>query len=141
MSWNSPRQLIFPAWVDRWLPVLLLAAVAGGGYVTLLVAFGASPRTTDVGYAPVQPIPYSHAMHVGELGLDCRYCHTSVEGTAKANIPPTQTCMNCHDRILTESEKLQPLRESHQTGRSVEWVRMKSTVGLPAPPEKTLRAG
>ena len=77
--------------------------------------------TTAVGYAPVQPIPYSHRLHVGELGLDCRYCHTSVETTPKANIPPTQTCMNCHAKVMTESAKLEPLRESFRTGRSVEW--------------------
>ena len=61
---------------------------------------------------------------MGELGLDCRYCHTSVEETAKANIPPTATCWNCHSMIKTESEKLAPLRESYETGNPIPWVRV-----------------
>ena len=64
---------------------------------------------TDVGYAPVQPVPYSHALHVGQLGMDCRYCHTGVERTAFATIPPTQTCMNCHKTVRANSEKLIPV--------------------------------
>jgi len=124
VSWNAPTRVIFPAWVDPAVKGAIALALAGGGYVTLLVAFGASPKTTDVGYAPVQPVPYSHALHVGELGLDCRYCHTGVETGAKANIPPTQTCMNCHSKVLTDSPLLAPVRESARTGRSVEWVRV-----------------
>ena len=92
MSWNTPTKTIFPKWVDDAAKIGGLLAALGGGYVTMLVAYGFSPKTTDVGYAPEQPIPYSHALHVGELGIDCRYCHTSVEETAKANLPPTATC-------------------------------------------------
>jgi hypothetical protein len=83
-----------------------------------------SPEYTDVGYRPVQPVPYSHKLHAGDLGMDCRYCHTSVETSAKANVPPTATCMNCHTMILPESEKLLPIRESFATGRPMEWVRI-----------------
>ncbi|MCA9751530.1 MAG: cytochrome C [Gemmatimonadetes bacterium] len=78
----------------------------------------------DIGYQPEQPVPYSHALHAGELGLDCRYCHNTVERSAFASIPPTQTCMNCHTAIWPESEKLLPVRESYSTGMPVEWVRV-----------------
>ena len=117
-------RFIFPAWTNQLkvlIPVLLLG---GAAYLTLLVAWGASPETTDVGYQPVQPVPYSHTLHAGQLGIDCRYCHTSVEDSAHANLPPTQTCMNCHQRVRTESIKLVPVQESFASGLPVEWVRV-----------------
>lgn len=83
-----------------------------------------SPRFTDVGYMPEQPVPYSHALHVGKLGMDCQYCHTSVMQSAKANIPPTETCMNCHTQIKKDSPKIAPVREAWETGRPVEWVKV-----------------
>ena len=83
-----------------------------------------SPWYTDVGYRPVQPVPYSHKLHVGELGLDCRYCHASVEISAVANVPPTQTCMNCHLLVKKDSEKLAPIRESAASGRPMRWIRV-----------------
>jgi len=83
-----------------------------------------SPKYTDVGYRPVQPVPYSHKLHAGDLGLDCRYCHNTVEYSAVANVPPTQTCMNCHKLILTESEKLLLVRESWATKIPIQWVRV-----------------
>jgi hypothetical protein len=101
-----------------------VAAPVGGLYLLSMVYLGASPRTTDVGYSPIQPVPFSHALHAGELGMDCRYCHTTVETAAEAAIPPTATCMNCHERIAPESEKLLPVRESHATGRPIDWVRV-----------------
>jgi hypothetical protein len=88
------------------------------------VAYGASPRTINVGYAPVQPVPYSHALHAGELGIDCRYCHTAVEEAAHAAIPPSQTCMNCHTSIRRDSDKLRLLRDKHAKGEPVPWVRV-----------------
>jgi len=88
------------------------------------VAFGFSPKTTDVGYQPEQPVAYSHALHAGQLGIDCRYCHNTVETSGKASIPPTQTCMNCHTNIHKDSPKLAPVRESYAAGTPVEWVRV-----------------
>jgi len=116
--------VIFPKWLDSLRPVI--GAVLGILPVYLLVLFyyGGSPRTTDVGYAPEQPVPYSHALHAGQLGIDCRYCHTSVEQSAFANIPPTATCMNCHTGIYPESPKLLPVRESWATGMPVRWIRV-----------------
>jgi hypothetical protein len=93
-------------------------------YLTFLIWYGASPRTTDVGYMPKQPVPYSHALHVGRLGLDCRYCHNTVEQASHAAIPATATCMNCHERIWTNSDRLAPIRDSLATGKPVEWVKV-----------------
>jgi len=73
---------------------------------------------------PQQPVPYSHALHVGELGLDCRYCHNTVEQAAVAAIPPTQTCMNCHGRVRTESKKLLPVRASFENNEAIPWVKV-----------------
>ena len=115
---------VFPRWTVFLGP--LIGVMAGGGllYAVVFVWFGFSPKTTDVGYAPEQPIPYSHALHVGKLGLDCRYCHTGVEDTAQALVPPTQTCMSCHWSVRAESPKLEALRQSYQTGQPIPWVRV-----------------
>lgn len=72
----------------------------------------------------VQPIPFSHAHHVGGLGIDCRYCHTTVETSGFANIPPTKTCMNCHSQIWSTSPTLEPVRASFQTGKALQWTRV-----------------
>jgi hypothetical protein len=69
-------------------------------------------------------VKYSHNLHVDKLGLDCRYCHSSVEYSSHANVPPTQTCMNCHTLIGTDNEKLLPVRESYASGMPIEWVRV-----------------
>lgn len=115
---------IFPKWVNQ-VPRKLLVGVI---ILVNLIIFGVwhffSPEYTDVGYAPVQPVPYSHQTHVGKLGLDCQYCHTGVFDSKQANIPATQTCMNCHNLVKTDSEKLAPIRESWATGEAVEWVRV-----------------
>lgn len=114
----------FPPWTNRLRTLLPLLVVGGVTYVTLLFAYGASPLTTDVGYAPEQPVPFSHALHNGQMGIDCRYCHTAVEQAAHSNVPTTETCMNCHTRIKTKSPLLQPVRDSWATGLPVEWVRV-----------------
>ena len=105
-------------------PGIAAATLGGLVYATLIVYFGFSPKATDVGYTPEQPVPYSHALHVGQLGVDCRYCHNTVETTAHAAIPPTQTCMNCHSHIRASSEQLIPVRSSYATGMPVEWIRV-----------------
>jgi hypothetical protein len=114
----------FPKWTWVLRPGIALAAVGGLVYVSIVVYLGFSPIATDVGYSPEQPVPYSHALHVGQLGMDCRYCHTGVEVAAKASIPPTQTCMNCHSKVRANSEKLIPIRESYATGMPVPWIRV-----------------
>jgi hypothetical protein len=72
----------------------------------------------------MQPVPFSHDHHVSGLGLDCRYCHTTVEKAAFAGMPPSATCMNCHKQIWADSEMLQPVRESFASGTPIEWIRV-----------------
>jgi len=71
-----------------------------------------------------QPVQFSHKHHAGDDGIDCRYCHTSVETAASAGIPPTQTCMNCHSQIWADSPYLEPVRESARTGKPIQWTRV-----------------
>src|SRR5918998_1014233 len=71
-----------------------------------------------------QPVQFSHEHHVSGLGIDCRYCHTSVEDSSFAGIPPTKTCMNCHFQIWADSPMLEPVQESYRTGRSIPWTRV-----------------
>lgn len=124
MDDKSSNIYTFPEWTWILRPAVAIAAVGGALYAAIVVAFGFSPKATDVGYAPVQPVPYSHALHVGQLGMDCRYCHTSVESAAHAAVPPTQTCMNCHKMVRANSERLIPVFESYATGMPVEWIRV-----------------
>lgn len=115
---------IFPEWTNK-IPILaalaLVVCVLAG---TAFIWYFFSPEFTDVGYKPDQPVEYSHKLHAGDLGLDCRYCHVGVERSAVASIPPTQICMNCHNLIKTDSEKLLPVRQSWDTGIPIEWVRV-----------------
>jgi hypothetical protein len=83
-----------------------------------------SPWVTRQGQRPDQPIPFSHKHHVEGLGLQCQYCHTSVEKSSYAGIPPTKTCMNCHAQIWTNAALLQPVRDSWSTGQSIQWIRV-----------------
>lgn len=123
------RDLIFPPWTDHLVKLLGMGAAFSGVYVVFLATFGLSPNMYAVGYMPEQPIPYSHALHAGELGMDCRYCHNSVEHTGYAAVPPTQTCMGCHNQLHTDSPKLAPLRESFSTGEPIPWVKIHDLPG------------
>ena len=83
-----------------------------------------SPYVTEVDWIPSQPVPFTHQHHVSGLGIDCRYCHTSVEKSRFAGVPPTSTCMNCHSQIWSDAPMLEPVRESARTGKPIEWVRV-----------------
>jgi hypothetical protein len=83
-----------------------------------------SPYVTQANTAREQPVQFSHAHHVGGIGIDCRYCHTSAETSAMAGIPPTKTCMNCHSQIWSDSPMLEPVRASFRTGTSLQWTRV-----------------
>jgi hypothetical protein len=99
---------------------LFLAA----GTLWLILEINRSPYVTQAGVAREQPVPFSHAHHVAGMGIDCRYCHASVETSATAGIPPTKTCMNCHSQIWSDSPTLEPVRESFRTEKSIEWVKV-----------------
>jgi hypothetical protein len=83
-----------------------------------------SSYITAAGVARDQPVQFSHAHHVGGIGIDCRYCHTTVEEAAFANVPPTKTCMNCHSQVWAQSPYLEPVRASFRTGESLRWIRV-----------------
>ena len=101
-----------------------------GSVVIVAVLFGAaaqiqsSPYVTYAGVVRPQPVLFSHQHHVAGLGIDCRYCHTSVENSKFAGIPPTKTCMNCHSQIWTNAALLEPVRESFRTNKSLVWTRV-----------------
>jgi formate-dependent nitrite reductase cytochrome c552 subunit len=118
---------IFPKWTN-WLPLVLGvgAALAGGG-MTAGVTYYFTPKYTRVGYEPVQPVPFSHAVHAGQLGIDCRYCHSTVEKSWFSNIPSASTCMNCHSQVLKDDPRLAIVRESAATGRPIPWVQVHIT--------------
>ncbi len=92
--------------------------------------FGQSSYGTGSGIDRVQPVPFSHEHHVGVLGIDCRYCHTSVENSSYAGLPPTKTCMNCHSQIWLGSNMLEPVRKSYRTNDSLEWQRVYNLPGF-----------
>lgn len=120
----------FPRWTNL-VPLKILFAV-------FLVATGLAAAVATywtkgysaVGYQPDQPIPFDHSLHAGQLGMDCRYCHSHVERSSHANVPNAQTCWNCHSQIKTNSEKLVPLRAAMDesfagyTGKPIEWVKI-----------------
>ena len=99
---------------------LLVVAGAALGMLGLMRSDYVTGANTNI----EQPIQFSHAHHVGGLGIDCRYCHTSVEQSSFANIPPTKTCMNCHSQIWVTSPYLEPVRASFRTGESLRWIRV-----------------
>ncbi|MEL6616293.1 MAG: cytochrome c3 family protein [Bacteroidota bacterium] len=115
---------LFPRNANALPAISIAGALCGGVLVVVLAWYYLSPEFYEVGYAPEQPVPYSHAFHAGQLAMDCRYCHNHVEQSPHANIPSTQTCMNCHGQIQTQSEKLLPVRESWATGKPIEWVQV-----------------
>ena len=109
---NTKPLLTFPKWANKATAGVLVTLLVVPLYVGALLGYGANPVSLAVGYEPVQPVPYSHALHVGKLGIDCRYCHNTVEKAGVAAIPPAETCMNCHTAIWPKSPKLQPVRDS-----------------------------
>jgi hypothetical protein len=115
---------IFPRWTNH-LPIkivfclLVLSGAASAAYWYYL-----TPEYMRAGYQPVQPVPFSHDIHVTQLGMDCRYCHSYVEISSHSNVPTTQTCMNCHTQIQSTNPKLAAVRESWQTGQPVNWVKI-----------------
>jgi len=103
----------------------LVAVVLGGAvFGWLVVTVPQSDYITRVGVPRSQPVPFSHAHHVGGMGFDCRYCHTSVENSSFANIPPTKTCMNCHSQLFTTAPLLEPVRASFRNNQPLSWVRV-----------------
>ncbi|HVV01440.1 MAG TPA: cytochrome c3 family protein [Verrucomicrobiae bacterium] len=105
--------------------VTLIGLIGGFfGFWGVVYAVYRSPYTTDQNVPRVQRVPFSHEHHVAGLGLDCRYCHTGVENSSFAGIPPTHTCMTCHSQVWTEAPMLAPVRQSLATGKPLRWDRV-----------------
>ena len=96
----------------------------------ILAAIDRSSYVTQVRVLREQPVPFSHKHHVSGIGIDCRYCHISVEESAFAGIPSTKICMNCHSQIWADSPMLAPVRESFRSDRSIEWTRVNDLPGF-----------
>ena len=110
-------------------------SIYGAAFIVVALGYLAyevnqSAYFTDANVAKQQPVPFSHKHHVGDDGIDCRYCHTSVEVSSFAGIPPTKTCMNCHTQIWANSPLLAPVRESYRSGRSLQWTRVHNLPGF-----------
>lgn len=105
---------------------LVGAVLLIGGLGYLGWAFNQSPYYTNAKLQLEQPVPFSHKHHTMDDGIDCRYCHTSVEKSSFAGIPPTETCMTCHSQIWTNASMLEPVRASYATGQSLEWARVNA---------------
>jgi hypothetical protein len=108
---------------------LAKVSIFGGAFIVaatlwVILEVNRSPYVTRAHEARSQPVPFSHAHHVGGLGIDCRYCHTSVDRSAVAGIPPTKTCMNCHSQMWSQSPMLEPVRASFRSGASIEWTKV-----------------
>jgi hypothetical protein len=124
---SNPRQPLFRPIHDHVLRAFLL--IAGMALLLVTALSGWYWQTSSwqwIGFASDQPVQFSHKHHVSQLGIDCRYCHTGVESSSFAGIPPTETCMTCHSQLWTQAQLLQPVRTSAETNRPLQWHRVTS---------------
>lgn len=122
---------VFPKWTNRLPLMIAVGLLLVGSAVIGGVWYYFSPNYTRVGYQPVQPVAFSHAIHVGQLAMDCRYCHSDVDKSWYSNVPATSSCLNCHDpqkgNVLGDSPKLEMVRQSGATGEPIPWVQIHRT--------------
>jgi hypothetical protein len=122
---------LFSRRADTIFRVSLLGALCVPAFALwAFLVYARSSYGTGAGVMRVQPVPFSHEHHAGILGIDCRYCHDSVEHSSFAGIPPTKTCMNCHSQIWVGSDMLAPVRDSYRTGRPLQWKRVYNLPGF-----------
>jgi hypothetical protein len=114
----------FPKWTNNLPRNIIIGALLAGTAVTAGVTYYFTPKYTRVGYQPIQPVAFPHSVHVTQLGLDCRYCHNGVEKSWYSNIPATSVCMNCHNQVLKDDDRLALVRESFASGKSIPWVQI-----------------
>jgi Cytochrome c7 and related cytochrome c len=126
---------IFPNWTN-WLAIKVLICLGALGTAAGALAwYSWTPKYTRVGYMPQQPIPFDHSVHAGQLGMDCRYCHTFVENSSHSNLPNAEVCWNCHSpgKVKSDSPKLELLRQAmdktyeNYTGKPIRWVQVHET--------------
>ncbi|MFK8113621.1 MAG: cytochrome c3 family protein [Rubripirellula sp.] len=129
------QRFLFPQWINPLLGWIALAGAAGAVFTGAMGGLVTDPQTLNIGYEPEQPVPFSHAIHAGQLKMDCRYCHNTVFDAAHAAVPPTATCVNCHSpaddngvtpmaAVHSDSAKLAVVHESWKTGQGVKWKRV-----------------
>ena len=118
---------VFPKWVNTVPIKVIVAIILIKTAVVLGVTYYATPKYTRVGYEPTQPVAFSHALHSGQLEIDCRYCHTFVDRAAHSNVPTTQVCMTCHSMVRKDDPILAPIRDSYESGEPIPWIRIHKT--------------
>lgn len=118
---------IFPKWSNTAPIKIVICLLLAVGTVVAGVTYYATPKYLRVGYQPIQPVAFEHSLHVDQLGMDCRYCHTFVDRSEHSNIPAASTCMNCHSLVKKDSPKLEPIRNSYESGMPVPWVKIHKT--------------
>ncbi len=130
--------IVFPEWTNSLPRIIGAGAGFLGVGVVVIVTYYFTPKYWEVGYRPEQPVDYNHQLHAGTLGIDCRYCHTHVEDSKHANVPDTETCMNCHQgqtgvgaylnnrlwQAHETNENLVALRSAYETGEPIRWRRI-----------------
>ena len=116
--------VIFPKASDIVLKVIGAVVVVGALAGTAAYTYYTYPTVMDTGYQPAQPVPYSHKLHAGQLGLDCYYCHSTVYKAAFAAVPATSTCMNCHTQVKKDSPRLELVRQSYAMNKPIPWVQI-----------------
>lgn len=115
---------IFPKWTNKLPSRVILGAVLLATAATIGVTYYFTPKYTDVGYQPIQPVYFPHSVHADQLGIDCRYCHHDVEKSWYSNIPGPGVCMNCHSQVLANDPRLAMIRSSATNNTSVPWVQI-----------------
>ncbi len=125
MESGSEKEALFPPWTNTVLRVVLACLVLGAAFTfTFLFIFVRSPLYTGQFEPVTQPIEFDHRHHVGDAGIDCRFCHSTVETAATAGFPSTEVCMGCHNQIWNQSPLLQSVRASFYSGRPLVWRRV-----------------
>jgi hypothetical protein len=115
---------VFTRRADQAMAAALVGLILTALSVVGFTYYYAMPSYTRVGYAPTQPVAFSHKIHAGQLGMDCRYCHTHVEESPHSNVPTSQVCQSCHTQIKANSPLLAEVRQSWATGEAIEWERI-----------------
>jgi hypothetical protein len=118
---------IFPKWTNKLPSRVILGLILLGTAGTIGVNYYFTPKYTDVGYQPIQPVSFPHSVHADQLGIDCRYCHSDVEKSWYSNIPGPGVCMNCHNQVLASDPRLAPIRQSATNNTSIPWVQIHKT--------------
>jgi hypothetical protein len=118
---------VFPKWTNRLPLLIVIGGLLAGGGVTAGVWYYFTPQYTRAGYQPLQPVAFSHATHAGQLGMDCRYCHGTVEQSWYASLPAAGLCLNCHNLVLKDDPRLALVRDSAAGGKPIPWVQVHKT--------------